>query len=147
MEISNTLFDLGMLAIREIPQLPKMTQEVLAAASLILVCLREEHASGTGPWDRNSGLLSFEKDVIYIYTYHTHTHTYIYIGKACVFTPLCPQFPTVASWGPGTQVGHATPPWRGVPIVDHHDHIFPTEWHHVSSARIFLEFHVLGEGA
>jgi hypothetical protein len=49
-EISNALVNLGMPLIRDIPQLPKMAQEVLVAASLILECLREEHASGTGPW-------------------------------------------------------------------------------------------------
>jgi hypothetical protein len=36
MEISNVLIDLGMLPIRDIPQLPKMAQEVLAAVGLTL---------------------------------------------------------------------------------------------------------------
>jgi hypothetical protein len=49
MEISNALVDLGMLSIWDIPQLPRMAQEVLVVASLILECLREEHASGVGP--------------------------------------------------------------------------------------------------
>jgi hypothetical protein len=51
MEISNTLVDLWMVPIRDIPQLPKMAQEVLAVASLILECPREEHASSTSRWD------------------------------------------------------------------------------------------------
>jgi hypothetical protein len=38
--------------------------------------------------------------------------------------------------GPGTQVRHVVPPWMGVPIVDHHDHIF----------RVFLGLPVPGEG-
>jgi hypothetical protein len=37
--ISNSLVDLGMLSIRDIPQLPKSVQEVLAAVGLILVLL------------------------------------------------------------------------------------------------------------
>jgi hypothetical protein len=49
LEISNVLVNLGMLPIQHIPQLPKMAQEVMVAASLILECLREEHASGAGP--------------------------------------------------------------------------------------------------
>jgi hypothetical protein len=49
MGISNALVNLGMLPIRDIPQLPKTAQEVLAVTSLILKCLREEHASGVGP--------------------------------------------------------------------------------------------------
>jgi hypothetical protein len=36
MEVSNTLVDLGMLPIRDIPQLLKSTQEVLATTGLIL---------------------------------------------------------------------------------------------------------------
>jgi hypothetical protein len=36
MEISDALVDLGMLPMRDIPQLPKTAQEVLAVASLIL---------------------------------------------------------------------------------------------------------------
>jgi hypothetical protein len=51
MEISNDLVDLGTLPIQDIPQLPKMAQNVLAVASLILERLGEEHASGAGPWD------------------------------------------------------------------------------------------------
>jgi hypothetical protein len=39
MEISNALVDLGMLPMRDIPQLLKTAQEVLAVASLILECL------------------------------------------------------------------------------------------------------------
>jgi hypothetical protein len=50
-EVSNTLVDLGTLPIQNIPQLPKMTQEVLAVVGLILERLREEHASSAGPWE------------------------------------------------------------------------------------------------
>jgi hypothetical protein len=39
MGISNTLVDLRMLPIRDIPRLMKTAQEVLAAAGLILECL------------------------------------------------------------------------------------------------------------
>jgi hypothetical protein len=49
--ISNALVDLGMLPIWDIPQLLKMTQEVLVADGLILELLREEHVSGVVPWD------------------------------------------------------------------------------------------------
>jgi hypothetical protein len=38
-EISNALVDLGMLPIQDIPQLLKLTQEILVAAGLILECL------------------------------------------------------------------------------------------------------------
>jgi hypothetical protein len=53
--------------------------------------------------------------------------------------------PTTGSQGPGTQVAHTMPPWRGS-IKDCHDHIFPREGHHVASARVFLEFPTMGEG-
>jgi hypothetical protein len=36
MEASNALFDLRMLPIRDIPQLPKTAQEIMAAVGLIL---------------------------------------------------------------------------------------------------------------
>jgi hypothetical protein len=51
MEASNTLVDLGMLPIRDIPQLPKTAHEVMVAVGLILERMREGHASSTGPWD------------------------------------------------------------------------------------------------
>jgi hypothetical protein len=51
MEISNALFDLGMLPTRDIPQLSKKAQEVLAANGLILERLREGHASSAGACD------------------------------------------------------------------------------------------------
>jgi hypothetical protein len=51
MEVSNNLVDLGTLPIRDILELPKMAQEVLAVASLILECLREENASDADPSD------------------------------------------------------------------------------------------------
>jgi hypothetical protein len=49
--ISNAPVDLGMLLIRDIPQLPKLVHEVLTVVGLILERLQEEHASDTGPWD------------------------------------------------------------------------------------------------
>jgi hypothetical protein len=50
------------------------------------------------------------------------------------------------SQGLGTQVRHAAPPQRWVPvIVDHHNRIFPREGHHVVSAQVFLGFLVPGE--
>jgi hypothetical protein len=51
MEISNTLVDLGMLPVHNIPQLPTTAQEVLAAAGLILEHLQEAQASDDSPWD------------------------------------------------------------------------------------------------
>jgi hypothetical protein len=38
------------------------------------------------------------------------------------------------------------PPQWGVPIVDHHDHIFLWERHRVVSAQVFLKFPTSGEG-
>jgi hypothetical protein len=49
--ISNALVNLEMLPIRDIPQLPKSVQEVLAIVSLILEHLQEEHVSSASPWD------------------------------------------------------------------------------------------------
>jgi hypothetical protein len=49
--ISNALIDLKMLPIRDIPQILKSVLEVLIAVGLILERLREEHASGAGPWE------------------------------------------------------------------------------------------------
>jgi hypothetical protein len=50
MGISNALVDFGEFPIRDILHHLKSTQEVLAATRLILERMREEHASGTGPW-------------------------------------------------------------------------------------------------
>jgi hypothetical protein len=50
MEISDALIDLGVFPIRDIPLLLRSAQEVLVSADLILEHLREEHASGAGPW-------------------------------------------------------------------------------------------------
>jgi hypothetical protein len=49
MEISNSLGDLGTLPIQDIPQLPKLAQEVLTATALILENVQEEHAPSAGP--------------------------------------------------------------------------------------------------
>jgi hypothetical protein len=54
MEISDALVDLGMFPIQDIPAQLKSSQDVLTVASLVLDRLREEHASGTSPWVRNS---------------------------------------------------------------------------------------------
>jgi hypothetical protein len=51
MEISDALVDLGVFPIRDIPLQPRSAQDVMTAVSLILECLREEHASSAGPWD------------------------------------------------------------------------------------------------
>jgi hypothetical protein len=50
MEICDTLINLRVLPIRDVPQLPKLAQEVLVPAGLILEHLREEHASNVSPW-------------------------------------------------------------------------------------------------
>jgi hypothetical protein len=50
-EAPNTLMDLRMLPIWEVPQNPKSTQEALKPASIILERLREAYASSAGPWD------------------------------------------------------------------------------------------------
>jgi hypothetical protein len=49
-EISDALVDLGVFPIWNIPTHPKLVQDVLTAASLILEHLREEHAYGVRPW-------------------------------------------------------------------------------------------------
>jgi hypothetical protein len=51
MGISNTLIDLGMLPVQDIPQLPKLAREVLLVADLILKRLQEALASGAIPLD------------------------------------------------------------------------------------------------
>jgi hypothetical protein len=60
--------------------------------------------------------------------------------------PCVPGSPTAVSQGPGTQVRHAAPLWRGASVIDHHDRIFPRERHHITSARVFIVFHTTGEG-
>jgi hypothetical protein len=50
MKISDALVDLGVFPIWDIPTHPKLAQDVLMAASLILEHLREEHAFGAEPW-------------------------------------------------------------------------------------------------
>jgi hypothetical protein len=50
-ETSNALVNLRMLPIRDVSQLPKMAHEILKAAGIILELLREEHHSGSTPWD------------------------------------------------------------------------------------------------
>jgi hypothetical protein len=50
---------------------------------------------------------------------------YIYIKKLVPLHPYVPRSPTTMSPGLETQVQHASPLQRGVPIVDYHDCIFP----------------------
>jgi hypothetical protein len=54
--------------------------------------------------------------------------------------PCVSGSPITTSWGLEIQDRHAVPPWRGAPIVHHHDHIFPGEGHCVASTQVFLEF-------
>jgi hypothetical protein len=49
MEISDALINVGLFSIRDIPRLPKSTQEVLVLTGLILEHLQEERASNAGP--------------------------------------------------------------------------------------------------
>jgi hypothetical protein len=48
--ISDALVDLGVFPIWDIPRHLKSAHGVLGMAGLVLVCLREEHASDAGPW-------------------------------------------------------------------------------------------------
>jgi hypothetical protein len=50
MEISDAQVDLGAFPIRDIPAHTESAQDVLTVVSLILEHLREEHATGVGPW-------------------------------------------------------------------------------------------------
>jgi hypothetical protein len=156
MEVSNNLVYLGTLSIRDIPQLLKITQEVLEVAGLILECLQEEHASDTCPWDKilvgcrfrgpgSSRLLFFSFGIAIMYT-HTHTYIYIYIGKLVTLHASIARSPAIARQGLGTLVRHATPPQMGAPIIDYLDHLFPKEGHHATSARVFLRLLVPSEG-
>jgi hypothetical protein len=85
MEVSNTLVDLGMMPIRDIPQLPNMAQEVLAVADLILERLREEHASRTELWPAAVSVAPgrpaccFFPFPLFWNCCNVHTHRYIYI--------------------------------------------------------------------
>jgi hypothetical protein len=49
--MAGVLDDLGQLPIEDIPQLPKIAQEVLLVVNLILKHLQETLASSTGLWD------------------------------------------------------------------------------------------------
>jgi hypothetical protein len=51
MGIPNATVNLGMLPIQDIPQLPKLTREVLPVADLALNQFQEVLASGADPWD------------------------------------------------------------------------------------------------
>jgi hypothetical protein len=48
MEICDAQVDLGVFPIWDIPAQPKSAYDVLTAVSLVLECLREEHASVAG---------------------------------------------------------------------------------------------------
>jgi hypothetical protein len=51
MRVVDVLIDLGLLPIKDIPQLPKTAQEVLPAVALTLKCLQGALDSSAGPWD------------------------------------------------------------------------------------------------
>jgi hypothetical protein len=53
MKKSDALVDLGVFPIRDIPAQLRSARYVLTMVSLVLECLREEHATGVGPWVRN----------------------------------------------------------------------------------------------
>jgi hypothetical protein len=114
MGISNSLVDLGMLHIHDIPQLPKLAREALMVAGLILECLQEAQTSSASPWDRawadhhgpgfglsassffhSLFLLPLRMIVIYILIY---IYIFIYLftwmlENLCRYTPerTCPQ--------------------------------------------------------
>jgi hypothetical protein len=65
MEIFVGLVDLGVFTTRDIPVHPRSAQDLLTVASLVLERLREEHASGAGPWVRNlARLMSLQPQAI-----------------------------------------------------------------------------------
>jgi hypothetical protein len=100
MEASNALVDLRMLPIQDIPKLSKTAHGVMAAASLILECIREGHAfdavpvasSHPGPvvfffWNNYKNICIYIHVYVYIYIYicvcmytyiYVYTHTHIY---------------------------------------------------------------------
>jgi hypothetical protein len=45
------LIDMGLIPIEDIPQLPKIAQDALSVAALVLKCLQEVLDSSVGPWD------------------------------------------------------------------------------------------------
>jgi hypothetical protein len=51
MGIFDVLVDLGTFPIRDIPEHPKLAQDVLMVVGLLLECLWQEHASDIGSWD------------------------------------------------------------------------------------------------
>jgi hypothetical protein len=60
--------------------------------------------------------------------------------------PCVPGSPTATSRGLGTQVRHAVPLRRGVPIIDCHECVFPGKRHRIAPAWVFLGLLVPGEG-
>jgi hypothetical protein len=48
MELSDTLVDLGVFPIRDVPAQPRWAKNVLTVVSLVLERLQEERASGAG---------------------------------------------------------------------------------------------------
>jgi hypothetical protein len=51
MGISKALVDLGLLPIKDIPQLPQSAREVLLVAGLVLEHLQKVLEPGASPWD------------------------------------------------------------------------------------------------
>jgi hypothetical protein len=60
--------------------------------------------------------------------------------------PCAPTPSTAMSLGSEAQLRHATPPWRRASTVNHHDHIFPREGHHVTPAQVLIESCTPGRG-
>jgi hypothetical protein len=50
MQDTSVLVDLGLLPIKDIPQLPKIAPELQPTFALILKCLQEALASSADPW-------------------------------------------------------------------------------------------------
>jgi hypothetical protein len=97
-EISNSLVDLLTLPVRDIPQLPKSAQVVLAAADLILSTCERNMPSTPVPmtklWPTVIPVTPSHPTCHFFFWNSCNTHLYIYIyRKTCVFTPLCSRVP------------------------------------------------------
>jgi hypothetical protein len=99
-EISNSLVDLLMLPVRDIPQLSKSAQVVLAAADLILSACKRSMPSTPVPmtklWPTVIPVTPSHPTCHFFFWNSCNTHTYIYIyiyRKTCAFTPLCSRVP------------------------------------------------------
>jgi hypothetical protein len=122
-EISNTLVNLGMMPIWDIPPLPKNGLGGLGGDwSLPEVPAREARFRR-----RSMGLNSGQLPSLWFLGYPTchffvflfwnrcniHINLYIYthIGKLVPLHPGVPRSPTIVSQGPWTWVRHLVPPW------------------------------------